>query len=138
MEQADPNCTYYSGVAAGESNTLALGAVKTKKSRSAYLPAALLLIAGLAGLAMASLSDGRETGRYLVIAPPNATLADTINLVRAADGRLVQTGRFPNIVVAGSSQPNFAAALRKAGAWFAVAAPDRGGCLDPSSREQTS
>lgn len=113
-------------------------AVEAKQTAVIYLPAVLLLIAGLAGLAIASLLDGRESGRYLVIAPPNATLADTINLVRAADGRLVQAGRFSNIVIAGSSQPNFAAALRKAGAWLAIAAPDRGGCLDPSFREQAT
>ncbi|HUD95164.1 hypothetical protein [Sphingobium sp.] len=103
-----------------------------------YLPAALLLMAGLSGLATATLLDGRESGRYLVIAPPDASLSDTINLVREADGRLVQAGGFPNIVIAGSNQPDFVASLRKAGAWLVIAAPDRGGCLDPSFRGQAT
>lgn len=102
-----------------------------------YLPAALLLFAGLTGLGTASLLDGQDSGWYLVIAAPGSTRAQTINLVSAADGRLVQAGRFSNIVIAGSDRPDFPAALRKAGAWLAIAAPPGGGCLDPSTREQS-
>ncbi|SEI67439.1 hypothetical protein SAMN05518849_101515 [Sphingobium sp. AP50] len=102
-----------------------------------YLPAALLLFAGLTGLGAASLYGGPDSGWYLVIAAPGSTRAQTINLVSAANGRLVQAGRFSNIVIAGSDRPDFPAALRKAGAWLAVAAPPGGGCLDPSTREQS-
>lgn len=104
---------------------------------SAYLPAGFLLAAGLIGLGLASLTDGPNSGWYLVVAPPGSTRADTINLVSAADGRLVQAGRFSNIVIAGSARSDFPQELRKAGAWLAVAAPARGGCLDPSFREQS-
>ncbi|WP_298396653.1 hypothetical protein [Sphingobium sp.] len=108
-----------------------------KGAWTAYLPALLLLGVGLAGLGLASLMDGPDSGWYLVMAAPGSSRADTINLVRAADGRLVQAGRFSNIVIAGSTRPDFPAALRKAGAWLAVAAPARGGCFDSSSQEQT-
>jgi hypothetical protein len=84
------------------------------------------------------LADSDADGRYIVFAAPGATLADTINLVRDADGRLVQAGRFSNIVIAGSDRPDFAVALRHAGAWLAIAAPARGGCLDPSPRKAVS
>lgn len=104
----------------------------------AWLPAGLLLVAGLIALLIASILDGRPDGAYLVIAPSGATLAETINLVRAADGRLVQAGRFPNMVVAGSDRPDFAAAARRAGAWLAIAAPYDSGCVTPSSQEKSS
>lgn len=96
------------------------------------IPAALLLLIGLAGLGLAWVATGTGSGQYLVVASPRSTLADTINLIRAADGRLVEPARFPNIVIAGSSAPDFTAALRRAGAWLAVATPARGGCVAPS------
>ncbi|MFC3442812.1 hypothetical protein ACFOKF_16685 [Sphingobium rhizovicinum] len=108
-----------------------------KAAWTACIPALLLLGVGLCGLGAASLLDGRQSGWYLVIAAPGSTLANTINLVSAADGRLVQKGRFSNIVIAGSTRPDFPAALRKAGAWLAVAAPSRGGCFDSSQQEQS-
>lgn len=103
-----------------------------------YLAASCLLVVGIIGLALASLSSVDAQGRYIVFAAPGATLADTVNLVRRADGRLVQAGRYPNIVIAGSDRPDFAVALRHAGAWLAIAAPARGGCLDPSPRKAVS
>ena len=101
-------------------------------------PAVLLLTTGLFGLAIASLLQGSTSGWYLVVAAPGSSLADTINLVRAADGRLVQRGAFSNIVIAGSNRRDFPAALRHAGAWLAIAAPTGVGCTDPSFQEQTS
>lgn len=102
-----------------------------------YLPAALLLVSGLAGLGYASLRPDRAAAQYLVVAPPHTSLAHTINIVRAAGGRLVMPGRFSNIVIAGSDRRDFAAALRKAGAWLAVASPTRSGCLAPSVQDQS-
>ena len=110
----------------------------TDRSLSDYLPAAGLLVVGLLGLAAAWLASGTDSGRYIVIAPPGSTLAQTISLVRAADGGLVGTGRLPNIVFAGSSRPDFPAALRRAGAWGVIATPASGGCTDPIIKEQTS
>ncbi len=101
-------------------------------------PAVLLLTTGLFGLTIASLLQGSTSGWYLVVAAPGSSLADTINLVRAADGRLVQRGAFSNIVIAGSNRRDFPAALRHAGAWLAIAAPAGVGCMDPSFQEQTS
>jgi hypothetical protein len=107
-------------------------------SLRSLFPAALLLALGLVGLAIASLLQASTSGWYLVIAPPGSSLADTINLVRVADGRLVQRGAFSNIVIAGSNRRDFPAALRHAGAWLAIAAPAGVGCMDPSFQEQTS
>lgn len=103
----------------------------------AMVPAALLLIAGLGALAWASAAGG-GTGSYAVIAPPGSTLADGINIVRAADGRLVQPGRFANIVIARSDRTDFPDALRRAGAWAVIDAPSPGGCLAPLVEDRPS
>lgn len=104
----------------------------------ALAPAALLLIAGLGALAWASTAGGGGTGSYAVIAPPGSTLADGINIVRAADGRLVQPGRFANIVIARSDRADFPDALRRAGAWAVIDAPSPGGCLAPLPQDKSS
>lgn len=105
---------------------------------TALVPAALLLAAGLAGLAAASSAGAGGTGSYAVIASPGSTLADSINIVRAADGRLVQPGRFANIVIARSDRRDFPDALRRAGAWAVIDAPSPGGCLAPLPEDRPS
>ncbi len=105
---------------------------------SAYIPAALLMLAGLVGLAAAWIMSGSGSGRYLVIAPWGASQAEAINLVRAADGGLVGMGRLSNIIIAGSNRPDFAAALRRAGAWGVIATPSRIECGEPLPGGQAS
>ena len=102
---------------------------------SECLPAALLLVTGLVGLGVAWIVSGANSGQYLVVAPPGYSLADTIYLVRAADGGFVEPSHFRNIIIAGSNHPDFPAALRRAGAWLVVAAPARGGCVAPILEE---
>ncbi|HEY0269944.1 MAG TPA: hypothetical protein VGC10_03035 [Sphingomonas sp.] len=91
-------------------------------------PAAALLVAGLIGLLMASLSGSGRSGQYLVIAAPWSSLGQTINLIRFADGGLVEAGRFQNIAIAGSSHADFAERARDAGAWLVVPSPKIAGC----------
>jgi hypothetical protein len=95
------------------------------------VPAALLLLAGLCALVAASLSGAGGPGTYAVVAPPGSRLGDAIAIIRAADGRLVQPGRFANIAIARSARPDFAQALRRAGAWAVIDAAGQGGCLAP-------
>lgn len=101
----------------------------------AYLPAALLLFVGVGGLATAGVTNGDANGRYLVIAAPGAKTPDLIDIVKAADGRLVQAARFQNMAVAWSDKSDFAARARRSGAWLAIAAPDGGGCYGSSTNE---
>jgi hypothetical protein len=101
-----------------------------------YLPAAALLLTVLVALSVGWFATAGNSGQYLVVAPPDATLPDTLNLVRVAGGRLAAAGYFPNIVIAGSSRPDFTTALRAAGAWVAVSVPPQAGCVGPSSQEQ--
>lgn len=100
-----------------------------------YLPAALLLFAGIGGLAIAGLPDRDDSGRYLVIASPGTATSHMIGIVKAADGRLVQAGRFSNIAIAWSDRPDFADRTRQSGAWLAIAAPDGAGCYGSSANE---
>lgn len=94
-------------------------------------PAALLLGVWLAGIAVASTMAAQGTGAVAVIAAPTASRGDAIDIVRASGGRLMQAGRFGNVVIARSDRPDFADALRRQGAWFVVDAPSPGGCLTP-------
>lgn len=104
----------------------------------AVLPAALLLLGGLAALTVASLSSAGAQDTYAVVGPPGSRLADAIEIIRIADGRLVQRGRFANVAIARSSRPDFAQALQRAGAWAVIAAPAQGGCLAPLFRGEPS
>lgn len=103
-----------------------------------FLPAAGLLAAGLVGLTASWLLSGTQSGQYLVVTAPTSTLVDSVNLVTHTGGRLAATSSLPNVVIAGSSQADFAASMRKAGAWLAVSVPAVAGCGAPSSQEQTS
>jgi hypothetical protein len=102
-----------------------------------YLPAASLLLAGLIALAAASILSGPPSGQYLVVAPPGASLAQSLDLVRKGGGSLAATSPLANVLVAGASRGGFAGTLRKAGAWLILPLPRVAGCGEPSSQEQT-
>jgi hypothetical protein len=102
-----------------------------------WLPAALLLGVGIVALGAASLWPAGAATAWVVVAPPGKRLADMVNIVATADGRLIQPGRFANIVIAGSPRPDFPAALRRAGAWIAIPAPVDSGCLAPPAPDPT-
>ncbi|MET0238257.1 MAG: hypothetical protein ABW184_00015 [Sphingobium sp.] len=93
-----------------------------------FLPAILMLTVGLAGLAVANMWPGAGSRQYLVIAAPGSSFGQTVNIVRASDGGIVESGRFSNIVIASSVRPDFVDALRRAGAWLVLAAPSLKGC----------
>ena len=109
-----------------------------KERLRAALPAMLLLLGGLAALTVASVSSAGGQDSYAVVGPPGSRLADAIDIIRIADGRLVQRGRFANVAIARSSRPDFAQALRRAGAWAVIAVPAQGGCLAPLLRGEPS
>lgn len=100
-----------------------------------WLPAAALLFAGLGGLGFAWITAGPASGRYLVVAAPGSDMTDMVGMVRSANGGLTAIGHFTNIVIADSDRPDFPVAVRKAGAWLAVAMPDPAGCAGPLLQE---
>lgn len=92
-------------------------------------PAAALLVAGLTGLGVASLSGDEGSGQYLVITAPWSSRGETIALIGAAEGGLLELGGFPNIVVAASLDTDFARRAREAGAWLVLPSPGLAGCF---------
>ena len=103
-----------------------------------FLPAAALLAVGLAGLAVAKLMPTGADGQYAVIAPPWYALPQTISLVQAAHGGIVEVGDAANVVIASSREPGFVRALYGAGAWLVIDPVRLRGCLGLQSvtREQ--
>lgn len=112
-----------------------------RRALAVWGPAGALCVAGISGLGAASLLAATPAagppGRWLVVAAPGTRIATIVNIVAAADGRLIQPGRLANTVVAASARPDFPAALRRAGAWAAIPAPSRGGCIDPLVQDPT-
>ena len=105
------------------------------------VPAALLLLAGLAGLGAAWLVPGNDNGQYLVIAAPGASRGQVLNMIVHAHGSLAAEGRLGNVALArpdGGSGNAFARRLRAAGAWVAMPAPQQGGCLEFLTRVDRS
>lgn len=92
------------------------------------LPAAALMIAGLAALALANVGVAGPGGQVLVIGPPGASRAQMLALIVGARGRAVGFGGFANVVVSASPDPDFTEGLRRHGAWLAIPVPPRFGC----------
>jgi hypothetical protein len=96
---------------------------------AAILPALVLLLAGLAALAWASLPPLRPGVQVVVIAAPGTSRLHTLAMVVGAQGALVAPGRLANVAFAISPRADFPAALRREGIWFVFAAPRLAGCL---------
>ncbi|WP_022676620.1 hypothetical protein [Novosphingobium sp. B-7] len=98
-------------------------------------PAAALMLAGVAGLAWASVPPIQPGDQVVVIAPPGTPQMQTLAMVAGAQGALVAPGRFANIAIATSPRVDFPAALRREGAWFVFASPRLAGCLGAAKEE---
>ncbi len=94
-----------------------------------FIPAfALLLFSAVAAFAV-TLGSPEARQQMAVIAPPWYSTGQTIALVAAAGGRVVETGQFANILVAYSDDSHFSSALYGAGAWLVVDPVQLRGCL---------
>ncbi|MPT46979.1 MAG: hypothetical protein E2598_00980 [Sphingobium sp.] len=97
------------------------------------LPALFLLMIGIFGLAAATLFSVPTGPQYVVITAPGSSLAETISVIAHAQGGIVSTGRYSNIVVAASDRPDFVQSLRRAGAWLVVNPTQISGCYGKQS-----
>ncbi|WP_233352016.1 hypothetical protein [Hyphomonas neptunium] len=95
----------------------------------------MLMLTGLVALQIATFSTGSTRGQYLVIAPPGASQGEAIGIIGQARGGLQDITRFPNVVIASSSAPDFPEKLHEAGAWIVLPAPVKSGCYPPASGE---
>lgn len=110
-------------------------AARAKPALGDMIPAAALLTAGLAGLSMASLSVSEKRGQYLVILSPWSSFGQALDLVGAAEGAIIEPGRFGNILIATSSRADFAKTAREAGAWIVLPSPRLAGCVGTRAGE---
>jgi hypothetical protein len=79
-------------------------------------------------LASVALVPGRLDD-VAVVVPPYSDAARVLQVIAAADGRVVRLGRLPWIAVAHSPDPEFVARLRAAGALFVLNPQLLGGCM---------
>jgi hypothetical protein len=104
----------------------------TTARRSAWvplMPAALLLMASLFGSLAVGLVPRAGATQYAVLGPPWLGSGRMLALVDAAGGLPLDTGGWSNVVIAHSDDPDFAAALYRAGAWLVLDAVRLRGCL---------
>jgi hypothetical protein len=99
---------------------------------AALRPALLLLAASLGGIAAAGAAAPRPAGAMAVIGAPWWDTARMAGLALAAEARLVDAGRFGNVLIVrrGAGETgDLAAALYAAGAWLVLDAGSARGCL---------
>jgi hypothetical protein len=86
----------------------------------------------------AELTPSAHQSQYAVITPLWYSFAETVEAVNRAGGALVATGRFENVVIAESKDPEFLRKLYGAGVWWVVNPLQLHGCLGNSrTREQS-
>ncbi|CAN5367994.1 hypothetical protein BH10PSE18_BH10PSE18_39370 [soil metagenome] len=83
----------------------------------------------LLGLVVATLYPSGKDGQYAVVAPPWYSVNQTIALIQAADGRIVDTGDYANMAIVHSTKPDFVRALYGAGAWLVIDPLRLRGCI---------
>lgn len=94
-----------------------------------FLPALLLLAFSAFATFAVTLGSPKEGSQMAVVAPPWYSMGETVSLVVAAGGRIVETGGFGNVLVAASDDPRFSSELYQAGAWLVVDPIRLRGCL---------
>jgi hypothetical protein len=85
-----------------------------------FVPAILLLLLTLSAAGIASVVPAKGAHEVAVLLSPRTGLSDAANIIGRAGGQLVADGEFPNLVIAFSKGPDFAAALYRAGAWLVL------------------
>jgi hypothetical protein len=94
-----------------------------------FAPAIALLIVSTVGIFVAAFSPSGDHGQYAVVAPPWYGFAQTIGLIDAAGGDIVEFGDLTNIAIVHSANPGFVRALYHAGAWLVIDPLGLRGCF---------
>ena len=85
-----------------------------------FLPALALLVVSVSGFGLLSVLPQRNERQLAVLFPPRISIEMAASLVASAGGELVDSSRFPNLVIATSDTPGFAHALYNVGAWLVM------------------
>lgn len=105
-----------------------------KEGLSTLILPLFLLFVGLGGLSVAYVVTDSAEGQFIVLGPVSGGFAGTVDLISRAEGAVIGTGAFGNLLVAASDEADFPARLRQAGAWMVLPAPKALGCESPTSR----
>jgi hypothetical protein len=85
-----------------------------------FLPALALLVMTVIGFGALATLPRQNEKELAVLFAPRVNIETAASLVASAGGVLVDSSRFPNLVIATSDAPGFTHALYKAGAWFVM------------------
>lgn len=96
---------------------------------SGLLTAIALLLGSVLAALLIGLAPAAGQTQLAVIAAPWWNLVQTMDMVGAAEGDVVDIGGFPNVVIAHSDDPGFAASLYRQGAWLVLDPVLLRGCL---------
>lgn len=94
------------------------------------LPAAAMLVVGLAALGYATMAPRGDKGNFAVLLNPWADPSEAISLVNRADAQIISFNDRMNVVVVHTARPDAVAALYKAGAWLIFEPTGLSSCLD--------
>lgn len=100
---------------------------------AAFIPAIGLILVSTVALAAVHMQPPRGAGdQVAVIFAPGTSLTEAVFEIAAADGRVLRTGAFSNIVVATGWNAGFVQRLSQTKAWLVVDPGGLGGCLVPA------
>lgn len=92
-------------------------------------PAAAVSVLGLLVLVALTLTSGGQAGgQYVVMTAPSRTHGAVIGVIHRAGAGVVTLGALPNVAIAWSEDPGFAAAARAQGAWLVTPTSGFAGC----------
>ena len=98
------------------------------------LPAFLVLIVGLIGVAVMTLVTDSVPGQYLLVMRPGVGKAAIIDIIYQAKGGVVGFGSLPNLAVAASDDPDFKQAALAGGAFLVLPSPRLLGCFTKTEK----
>ena len=99
---------------------------------AALTTALALLVASVLAIGAMALMPTERTVHVVVVAPPWYSAAQTMGMIAAAGGRIVEPGRYENMMIAApapdQSARDLLAALHRSGAWLTWDAFTLRGC----------
>jgi hypothetical protein len=93
------------------------------------IPAAVLLVVGLATFVVVGLGPVAGRDQYAVVAPPWYGIEQTAALVLAAGADIVDAGGLGNVLIVRGSGADFSRSLYRNGAWLVLDPVHLRGCL---------